>query len=365
MGGGPGTPGPPPIGIESGHLAGCKAAQRSDVFKEEQMSLVEDPLCPRIDSRFTGGQTNSLSEFSAMVSQLYSPVRVQADKPERFQGKIRSRNLGEVHFNEVKTTQHLIELAGKGSLEDTRRFLKVSLLLKGHGSSLKGSTRTEFGPGDMIIHDSSQPYTMHLDDDFHMAFLLVPRERFDLPESAMNELLGQSIDSSACVSRAVVPFFSALASNISSLSGPSAVRLMGNTVDLLETMMFSVLAQPLNQPHRDRRRELLLQLHGYIDEHLDDPDLDPLTIATANYISVRYLHRLFHEEDTTVASYLRQARLSRCRRDLTDPLLTHLPVSAIASRWGFTNSSHFSRLFRQEVGATPTEYRFNALLTRD
>lgn len=331
------------------------------------MSPVLDPLSPQEDALLSGGRTDSVSEFSTMVSRLYSPVSVQADKPDKFHGRIRSRPLGDVYLNEVKTTQHLIELAGTPAPlpDDARRFIKVSLLLHGHGTSLKGTTQAEFGPGEMIIHDSCQPYTMYLDDDFHMVFLLIPRSRFDLPESATDDILGQSIESDSGISRTVVPFFAALAQNMSSLSGPSAVRLMSNTVDLVETMMFSMVAHPIDEPHRDRRKDLLLRLRAYIDEHLEDPDLDPLSIASANFISVRYLHRLFHEEEVSVAGYLRQARLARCRRDLTDPVLTHLPVSTIASRWGFTNSSHFSRLFRQEVGATPTEYRFSALLSSD
>lgn len=228
------------------------------------MSPVLDPLSAHTDVSFSGGRTDSVTEFSTMVSRLYSPVSVQAEKPDKFHGKIRSRPLGDVYLNEVKTTQHLIELAGApaSSTKNAHRFIKVSLLLHGHGTSLKGSTQAEFGPGEMIIHDSSQPYTMYLDDDFHMVFLLIPRNRFDLPESATDDILGQSIDCDSGISRTVAPFFAALAQNMSSLSGPSAVRLMSNTVDLVETMMFSMVAHPIDEPHRDRRKDLLLRLQA-------------------------------------------------------------------------------------------------------
>jgi hypothetical protein len=49
--------------------------------------------------------------------------------------------------------------------------------------------------------------------------------------------------------------------------------------------------------------------------------------------------------------------LERCRRDLLDPSLGDVPVSAIAARWGLTNAAHFSRAFRAAYGASPVEYR--------
>ncbi|MBL5974599.1 MAG: helix-turn-helix domain-containing protein [Candidatus Leucobacter sulfamidivorax] len=325
------------------------------------VDLRDAALPPSID----GGSTTSIDDFTEMVSRIYSPVRITADDPAHFRGGIRSRVLGEVYVNEVRSSQHEIarDDAEVRLFTKDHRFLKVSVLMSGHANSVQGTSSTDFEPGQMIIHDSARPYTMYLDDDFHMVFLLIPRDRFDLPDAATNDLIGQRIEDGAGVSGTVLPFFSTLARNIADLNGPSAVRLMSNTVDLVETMMFSLVGQTLSEPHRTRRRELLMQIQAFIDCHLDDPELDPQQIAAANFISTRYLHRLFSDEDLTVAGYMRQARLVRCRRDLSDPLLAHLPVSTIASRWGFLNSSHFSRLFRQVVGISPTEYRFNAMVS--
>ena len=55
----------------------------------------------------------------------------------------------------------------------------------------------------------------------------------------------------------------------------------------------------------------------------------------AHHISVRSLHRLFEDEETTVASYIRDLRLARCRRDLADPALADRPVQADRGALGF------------------------------
>jgi AraC-like DNA-binding protein len=113
------------------------------------------------------------------------------------------------------------------------------------------------------------------------------------------------------------------------------------------------------------RRELVIDadhLHelGITDGpqvNLADPDLSPTTVAAANHVSVRYLHRLFETHETTVAAWIRGRRFERSRRDLADPTMRQLPISAIAARWGLTNPAHFGRLFRTEYGLQPTEYR--------
>ena len=106
----------------------------------------------------------------------------------------------------------------------------------------------------------------------------------------------------------------------------------------------------------------LLRIHAFIEQHLGDADLTPGLVAAAHYISVRYLYRLFDTQGTTVASWIRQRRLERCRRDLADPALDALPVSAIAARWGLPDAAHFSRLFRRTYGQPPAEYRRLRLL---
>ncbi|MBM7774496.1 AraC-like DNA-binding protein [Actinokineospora baliensis] len=99
---------------------------------------------------------------------------------------------------------------------------------------------------------------------------------------------------------------------------------------------------------------LLRDIHDLIDARLADPDLTPAGIAAAVHISTRQLYRLFESEGTTVAKWIRDRRLERCRADLlTEPA----GVSAVGARWGIPDSSYFSRAFRQRYGCAPRDYR--------
>jgi AraC family transcriptional regulator, positive regulator of tynA and feaB len=95
-----------------------------------------------------------------------------------------------------------------------------------------------------------------------------------------------------------------------------------------------------------------------IDANLRDPSLSPPTIAKANAVSLRTLHRLFESTDDSVRAVIRERRLSRCRADL--PSGTDESVTAIAYRWGFRNISFFSRLFRDRYGVTARELQMAA-----
>ncbi|MEO3829549.1 helix-turn-helix domain-containing protein [Actinomadura sp. B10D3] len=108
---------------------------------------------------------------------------------------------------------------------------------------------------------------------------------------------------------------------------------------------------------RCRHSSLVAQIHAFVQTNLGDRNLTPASIAAAHHISLRYLHKLFQQEGHTVAAWIRERRLERCRRDLADPRLAARPIHAIAARWGFTSAAHFSQAFRSSYGLSPRQFR--------
>jgi AraC-like DNA-binding protein len=139
------------------------------------------------------------------------------------------------------------------------------------------------------------------------------------------------------------------------------VRLGTAVLDLLAAGMAARLDRTDAVAPETRQRALLQRIRAFIDERLGDADLRPTTVAEAHHISLRYLHRLFETEDTTVAEWIRHRRLERCRRDLLDPAHVDRPVAAIGARWGIPNPAHFNRVFRATYGITPGECRRSAM----
>ena len=82
------------------------------------------------------------------------------------------------------------------------------------------------------------------------------------------------------------------------------------------------------------------------------PDLCIDQISAELGCSKRYLHMLFSERGTTVSDYIWQARLQNCRQELE----AHAgkTITDVAFSWGFSSSSHFSRVFRKYFGVVPS-----------
>lgn len=116
------------------------------------------------------------------------------------------------------------------------------------------------------------------------------------------------------------------------------------------------------EPQAKTRDEppLVDRIQAFIRENLGDAGLTPSAIAAAHHISLRSLQKLFRQEGWTVAGWIREHRLERCRRDLADPALAGHSITAIAARWAFTSPAHFSQAFRNAYGVPPRQFRRTA-----
>ena len=235
-------------------------------------------------------------------------------------------------------------------------YYKVGLLTKGSCRLSQQGREALLRPGDLAIYDCRRPYTMDFGERHEMSFLMFPSDRLRLPPAAVDQVLVTPVSSDDCTGSLVAPFLGRLVANLEQSRGPMNCRLADNVLDLLATMFGEQTGAPPTDP-ATIRRSLLLAVCGWIDAHLGDPELDPVTIAAANHDSVRYLHKLFHDQGTSVARWVCERRLENCRRDLEDPALGHRGVQAIARHWGFEDPAHFSKIFKSTYGEPPGQYR--------
>lgn len=92
----------------------------------------------------------------------------------------------------------------------------------------------------------------------------------------------------------------------------------------------------------------------YIQTHLTEK-LDTETLAGLCGYSNSYFSRLFHRTyGMTVSQYILQQRLECAKRLLEQP---EQSIAQIAEAAGFSDSSHFIKLFRKTYGETPNVFR--------
>ncbi len=100
--------------------------------------------------------------------------------------------------------------------------------------------------------------------------------------------------------------------------------------------------------------ELIIKIQEWIQGNYQHAvQIDEL--ASRFKISVRSLNRRFKAATrTTPVQYLRETRIDHSRQLLKQSNLT---IAEIAFTVGYTDTSHFGSLFRQDTGVTPSEYR--------
>ncbi|MFD2766060.1 helix-turn-helix domain-containing protein [Micromonospora eburnea] len=242
-------------------------------------------------------------------------------------------------------------------------YYLLALTLTGTGIADQDGQRGVCRPGDFTFYDCARPQELshHGDDNRRESVssivAFVPYDALPLPNRRLAPLFAGRMSGTEGIGALLSNYLIQLTGNPEQYHAVDAERLGGVGLDLLSTMLGRHLVSVDAVPTEVRRRALLAQVRAHIRQHLGDAALTPQLIAEAHHISVRSLHRLFETEETTVAAYIRDQRLERCRRDLTDLALRDLPVQAIAARWGFRDKAHFSRAFRAAHEATPQAYR--------
>jgi two-component system response regulator YesN len=104
----------------------------------------------------------------------------------------------------------------------------------------------------------------------------------------------------------------------------------------------------------DRLQSVVEKAKKYVRDHLHE-ELSREDIANHVYLSPDYLTRVFKKETgLSISDFVVHQRL-----DLAAGLLTNtdLSVAAVAAKVGYTNFSHFSRIFKKYMGISPAEYR--------
>ncbi|MCE7082940.1 helix-turn-helix domain-containing protein [Streptomyces sp. ST2-7A] len=215
-------------------------------------------------------------------------------------------------------------------------------------------------PGDMVLYDSSRPFEATVAPGAEPSTSLVlqfPRRLLPLPEHRVAALLALPLPGRKGMGRMLSRFLMSLDEDSHACTPRDRARLGVTGLDLIAGAVAHHLDREQDLPPDSRQHLLFLRITSFIHEHLNAPDLDPVTIAAAHHISLRTLHRLFSRHGTSVAAFIRQQRLQRSRRDLADPRLNHLGIRAVAARCGFFHPADFTRAFHTAYGMPPSEYR--------
>lgn len=112
-------------------------------------------------------------------------------------------------------------------------------------------------------------------------------------------------------------------------------------------------ARKLEKPERveklDRIGEVIHFIHTNFDKEISLEQLSDL------YLSPYYLCREFKKHtNTTIVQYLNVTRIMNAQRKLLE---TDRSITEISRETGFSNITHFNRVFKSITGVSPSQFR--------
>ncbi|HEV2362749.1 MAG TPA: helix-turn-helix domain-containing protein [Caulobacteraceae bacterium] len=242
-----------------------------------------------------------------------------------------------------------------GRRTDQPASVWLATLLEGEAVlEAEGVTRA-LAPGDIAFGPTGRTASLALETRCRLMFVQAPRVALDHRLVAARNLKIGSLSGREGVARVFSSLLRAIADALPELSEeqlrPVELALTEFlAASLAEVSDYRAIGMGAHSPHLHR-------ICQSIETLLPDPELSLRRLAVRNGVSPRYIQKLFAAASETFGHYVRTRRLERCRTDLRSPMCARLSISEICFRWGFNESAHFSRAFRNQYGLSPRQYR--------
>lgn len=300
--------------------------------------------------------------FARAINELFGNIRQRFfASPAPQERRLAFTAMGRCGLSRISAPPHGVMGGRFSRLVECPDAIKVLVQVSGTSSFRQDGSRLAMGARSALIYDPVRPYALMNATNVEQFILQIPRE--DLGERTLRAL-----------SR---PVFLPADESGQNMTLAALIRTSGETAPSLAPELRAVLGQSLTAfaqglvgehfrtdmiASMDNGSLILLRerIKAFVIRHLTDPDLSNELIARKMGCSVRYLHRAFEAEQTTLQKMIWSMRLEKSRSMLRAANGFAPSISEIALRCGFSSSSHFSRTFRQRYGMSPQEARVSA-----
>ena len=277
-----------------------------------------------------------------------SELRRRDDGP--FAAAISMRPFGALGLSDVSSSSGAAQLI-RGAADirrDQRDHFMLFHVTDGEIGLEQDGRQARAKAGDLFLYDQTRPLTLDFKPRYRSWMLTIPRlllqSRVARPQVLTAHLFSGTSTLGALAGGVIQQLESVGAGGL-----PHIVERVGAAT--LDIVAATLDAQAGYAPaHR-----VLARAEHFMQANLRDPNLDVGTIARAIHTSPRTLNRAFAANATTPMRWLWRQRLDAARYALA--LDRARSVIDIAFSYGFSDVSHFSRVFKKAFGTSPRARR--------
>ena len=235
--------------------------------------------------------------------------------------------------------------------------LLLIVMARGNAELNQHGRPVAIGEGEAVLSANGTPATFTMPTPSSTITYRFSRDLLAPRIPNLDDLVACPIARDSQVLRLLVGYSDVL-NDQSALATPELRRAVAT--HMLELAVLLLDGRNEKQAGEGLRAARLKALKDDILGRIAQSSLSVEEIASSQQISERYIRQLFATEGTTFTDFVREARLARAWRMLTDVSQLHRPIHAIAHESGFADLSYFNRAFRQQYNMTPSDARERA-----
>ena len=232
--------------------------------------------------------------------------------------------------------------------------LQVAVLRRGRTCFAQdGRVATLSKPGDFTVIDTARAYRAEFHTPAEQLHVQMPRALLGPALRTLSSLTAVTVSGRSGLAAVAASTLVALLRQPEDRDDALANAATRNVIDLTTGALLDLVGD-VRAPD-EPRAVVLARAQQHMLGRIHEAELTPRAVAAAIPVSERYLFAVFRDAGTTPAAWLREARLERARRLLVaDP---HRSVHEVGAAVGLPRASHFSRLFRERYGLSPSTHR--------
>jgi AraC family transcriptional activator of tynA and feaB len=307
---------------------------------------MSESLCSLTTSGLT--TTKQIQLWSDALTELCGRFDIDPLDTPAFDGLVNYTSVSRLKLCQIEASPHRIGHTAARIRNSEHPYVKILFQTHGISHFEQEGRRFEIGPGDCLVYDVACPHTIVSPAFTRHDVVIVPKELLQERGLGGGNVTACKVSSQRGTGRIAHDCVQAAFSEAAKLSPQNASGVADALIDLL--------LLPLREADATLDRvgpeAMYVRAQAFIREHLRDPELSIDQISTALQCTKRYLHMLFSDRGITVSDYIWQTRLQHCRQELESQ--GGKTITDVAFSWGFSSSSHFSRVFRKYFGIVPS-----------
>lgn len=293
-----------------------------------------------------------LARWDAALWNSVVPFRTVATDGA-FQGEARFGRLGALHILDIAASAHTLERPAHAPSRGEAALVQLIVQREGTATLSQAGRTLALTPGMWAICDAERSFAVTSAAGAEQLILLLPRDRL-AGGSAISAHAARGFGTAGGTGRLLPRYLGGLFEELAAVDDGNCGELADLAVQLVRLALLE--ARPATQPV-SMRETLRLRVKDYVRRNVRDPALSIDRVATAFGCTKRHLHNVFSGDAMTLSQFVWSERLDRCRDALSNPGMARHSITEISFMWGFNNSAHFSKSFKERFGAPPRLFR--------